>query len=275
MRYLEELFGLEGQVAVILGGTGTLPGAMAEGLARAGASVIIAGRNTEAGQRCVDRLRCHTTKASFIDANVCSQSDLEHVRETAVTTYGRIDILINGVGGNHPDATMSETHPFSAISRDAWQAVFDTNLFGGLVFPCQVIGEQMQKQRRGSIINIASVSAHLPLSRVPAYSAAKAAVVNLTKFLAREWASWNIRVNVISPGFFPATQNMALLFKDGQEGGALTERGHTILEHTPMRRVGKPEELIGAVLFLASDRASGFVTGADVRVDGGFTAMTI
>ena len=146
------------------------------------------------------------------------------------------------------------------------------NLVGGAVLPCQVFGPAMKANRKGSIINIASVSAHLPLSRVVAYSAAKAALLNLTLFLAREWAPENVRVNSITPGFFPGEQNRRLLFN---EDGSPTPRGRVILDHTPMARFGNPSELIGAAIFLASERASGFVTGIDLRVDGGFLSQTI
>jgi NAD(P)-dependent dehydrogenase (short-subunit alcohol dehydrogenase family) len=146
------------------------------------------------------------------------------------------------------------------------------NLLGGVLLPCQEFGPGMAARGGGSIINIASVAAHVPLSRVAAYSAAKAAVLNLSRFLAREWAPRNVRVNTITPGFFPAEQNRRLLF---DEQGAPTPRARSILNHTPMGRFGRPEELIGAAVFLASARASGFVTGADLRVDGGFLAQTI
>lgn len=275
MQYLKELFGLEGKSAIVLGGTGTLPGTMAEGLARAGASVTIVGRNGDAGQSRVNRVLQSGGIAEFIPADACCRSDLERVRDVIMSRYGRIDILVNGVGGNHPDATVSDTQLFPTISENAWQTIFETNVMGGLVLPCQVFGECMVKQRGGSIINIASVSAHCPLSRVPAYSAAKAAVVNLTKFLAREWASFNVRVNTVSPGFFPAKQNMALLYEQGRADGTPTERGRAILHHTPMRRMGTPQELVGAVILLASERASSFITGTDIRIDGGFTATTV
>ena len=146
------------------------------------------------------------------------------------------------------------------------------NLVAGALIPCQVFGPAMKNNRKGSIINIASVSAHLPLSRVVAYSAAKAAVLNLTLFLAREWAPYNVRVNSITPGFFPGEQNRRLLFN---EDGTATPRGQVILGHTPMARFGNPSELVGAAVFLASEKASGFVTGIDLRVDGGFLSQTI
>ena len=153
-----------------------------------------------------------------------------------------------------------------------WRENFDLNLVGGALLPCQEFGPAMVSRGKGSIINIASVSAHLPLSRVIAYSAAKAAVINLTLFLAREWAKTGVRVNTITPGFFPAEQNRALLF---QQDGSPTPRAKSILDHTPMGRFGTAEELVGAAVFLASHKASSFVTGTDIRVDGGFLSQTI
>ncbi|HEX8371853.1 MAG TPA: SDR family oxidoreductase, partial [Chthoniobacterales bacterium] len=159
-----------------------------------------------------------------------------------------------------------------SIALDDWKDSFDLNLAGGAFLPCQEFGPAMARAGKGSIINIASVSAHVPLSRVVAYSAAKAAVLNLTKFLAREWAPKGVRVNTLTPGFFPAEQNRALLF---QSDGTPTARAQSILGHTPMARFGQSQELIGAVVFLASQRASSFVTGIDLAVDGGFLSQTI
>jgi NAD(P)-dependent dehydrogenase (short-subunit alcohol dehydrogenase family) len=181
-------------------------------------------------------------------------------------------VLINGAGGNRPEATLPPGADFCKLPLDAWQNVFDLNLVGGVLLPSQVFGELMLTEKKGSIINIASMSGMIPLSRVVAYSAAKAAVINLTKFLAREWATRGIRVNAISPGFFPADQNRALLFKDD---GSYTERGGQIIGHTPMGRFGKADELAGAVVWLAAERASSFVTGQNIVVDGGFSSMTI
>jgi NAD(P)-dependent dehydrogenase (short-subunit alcohol dehydrogenase family) len=161
---------------------------------------------------------------------------------------------------------------FEQISLPDWQANFDLNLVGGVLLPCQIFGPGMVSRGKGSIINIASVSAHLPLSRVITYSAAKAAMLSLTLFLAREWAAKGVRVNSITPGFFPAEQNRKLLFNND---GSPTARTRSIWGHTPMGRFGRSEELIGAALFLASHKASSFVTGTDIRVDGGFLAQTI
>jgi NAD(P)-dependent dehydrogenase (short-subunit alcohol dehydrogenase family) len=161
---------------------------------------------------------------------------------------------------------------FEQIKLEDWQANFDLNLIGGLLLPCQEFGPAMAKRGQGSIINIASVSAHLPLSRVASYSAAKAAVLNLSLFLAREWAPQGVRVNTITPGFFPAEQNRKLLFNDD---GSPTARTKSIWTHTPMGRFGEAHELVGACVFLASHQASSFVTGIDIRVDGGFLSQTI
>ena len=180
-------------------------------------------------------------------------------------------ILVNAAGGNDPKVTVTAERAFETIAADDWRAAFDLNLVGGALLPCQEFGPAMVAAGKGSIINIASVSAHLPLSRVVAYSSAKAAVLNLTQFLAREWASKGVRVNSITPGFFPAEQNRKLLFNDD---GSPTARTQAIWGHTPMNRFGQAEELVGACVFLASaeSRAS-FVTGIDLRVDGGFSLL--
>jgi len=183
-----------------------------------------------------------------------------------------VTILVNAAGGNDPKVTVTADMAFEKIGLADWQANFDLNVVGGVLLPCQEFGGAMVARGRGSIINIASVSAHIPLSRVVSYSAAKAAVLSLTFFLAREWAAKGVRVNSITPGFFPAEQNRKLLFN---EDGSPTARTKSIWSHTPMGRFGEANELIGAALFLASQKASSFVTGTDIRVDGGFLAQTI
>jgi NAD(P)-dependent dehydrogenase (short-subunit alcohol dehydrogenase family) len=185
---------------------------------------------------------------------------------------GATTVLVNAAGGNDPRVTVTPENAFENISTEDWAKSFDLNLVGGLLLPCQEFGPAMCASGRGSIINIASVSAHLPLSRVVAYSAAKAAVLNLTLFLAREWAPRGVRVNTITPGFFPAEQNRRLLFN---EDDSPTPRAASILGHTPMGRFGEAQELAGATVFLASDKASSFITGTDIRVDGGFLSQTI
>lgn len=267
-----ELFNLHHKTAVVIGGTGVLGGGMAEALGAAGARVAVLGRNAERGEACAARITESGTEAIFQAADAIDRSSLEQARDAIINRFGSVDILINAAGGNRPDATLPPGSEFSGLSLEAWQDVFDLNLVGGVLLPCQVFGETMLQAGSGSIINIASMAGMIPLSRVVAYSAAKAAVINLTQFLAREWATRGVRVNALSPGFFPAEQNRRLLFNDD---GSYTERGGQIIGHTPMARFGEPHELAGAVLWLASNKASSFVTGQNIVVDGGFSAVTI
>jgi NAD(P)-dependent dehydrogenase (short-subunit alcohol dehydrogenase family) len=266
------LFDLTGEVAVVMGATGVLGGAIAEGFAAAGAKVAVLGRNKERGEARVHSIQKQGGIAGFFTADALDQGSLNTAREALLSRMGAPTILANAAGGNDPRVTVTPEHPFEEISPEDWRESFDMNLVAGAVLPCQVFGPPMKEQRKGSIINIASVSAHLPLSRVVAYSAAKAALLNLTQFLAREWAPFNVRVNSITPGFFPGEQNRRLLFN---EDGTATPRGQLILGHTPIARFGNPNELAGAAVFLASEKASGFVTGIDLRVDGGFLSQTI
>ncbi|MFM7102681.1 MAG: SDR family oxidoreductase [Verrucomicrobiota bacterium] len=265
-------FDLSGEVAVVIGGTGVLGGALAEGLAAAGAAVAVVGRSAERGGARVEAIRQAGGRAVFVAADASRRDDLRAARESIQGTLGQPSILLNAAGGNDPKVTVTEGHRFEQISLEAWRANFDLNLVGGVLLPCQEFGPAMVAAGRGSIINIASVSAHLPLSRVVSYSAAKSAVLNLTRFLAREWAPAGVRVNALTPGFFPAEQNRRLLF---HEDGSPTARTQAIWGHTPMRRFGRAEELVGAAVFLASPRASSFVTGIDLPVDGGFLSQTI
>ncbi len=269
---MKDLFDLSGEVAVVIGGGGVLAGAVAEGYAAAGAAVVILDLRPEAGEARAARIREGGGRAQFLQADALDRASLERAREAVEAAFGPPTILFNAAGGNDPSTTVTPEHPFEAIPLDQWRRNFDLNLVAGVLLPCQVFGPGMVARGRGSIINIASVSAHVPLSRVVAYSAAKAAVLNLSRFLAREWAPRGVRVNTLTPGFFPADQNRALLF---QPDGTPTERTRQIWNHTPMGRFGEPQELVGAALFLASPRASSFVTGADLRVDGGFLAQTI
>jgi len=269
-----ELFDLTGEVAVVIGGTGTLGGAMAEALAECGAKVVIVGRNAENGQKRVAAIVAAGGQVSFQSADAMDRDSLLAAREAIQSKIGPVTVLVNAAGGNKPDATLPPGADFCKLPRDAWNTVFDLNLVGGVLLPSQVFGESMLQAGKGSIINIASMSGIIPLSRVVAYSAAKAAVINLTMFLAREWATKGVRVNAISPGFFPAEQNMALLYED-KECTRLTERGKQIISHTPMGRFGKAHELAGAVVWLAAPRASSFVTGQNIVVDGGFGSTTI
>jgi NAD(P)-dependent dehydrogenase (short-subunit alcohol dehydrogenase family) len=266
------LFDLRDDVAVVIGGTGVLGGALAEGLASAGARVAILGRNATRGNERVGAIRKAGGHAEFFSADAQDPASLAEAHRALESALGAPTILVNAAGGNDPKVTVTPENPFAKIDPANWRASFDLNLIGGALLPCREFGPGMVARKRGAIINIASVSAHLPLSRVVAYSAAKAAVLNLTQFLAREWAPAGVRVNSITPGFFPAEQNRRLLFNDD---GSPTLRAQSILGHTPMARFGEGNELIGAAIFLASAKASGFVTGIDLRVDGGFLSQTI
>jgi len=267
-----EWFDLGSEVAVVIGATGALGGALAQGLAEAGAKVAVLGRNQERGEARVGQIEAAGGRAAFFTADAIRQESLYSAHEAIVRAFGPPTILVNAAGGNDARATVTAELPFEKISASGWQATFDLNLAGGVLLPCQEFGPRMVARGKGSIINIASVSGHIPLSRVVTYSAAKAALLNLTLFLAREWAAKGVRVNSITPGFFPAEQNRKLLFN---EDGSPSARTRAIWGHTPMGRFGRAEELIGAALFLASPKASSFVTGADIRVDGGFLAQTI
>jgi len=269
---MAQLFDLSGEVAVVIGGTGVLGGALAEGLAQAGAKIAVVGRNAERGAARAQAIQAAGGQAAFFAADAISRCSLAEAHERIEAALGAPTILLNGAGGNDPKVTVTAEHPFEAIQLADWQANFDLNLAGGVLLPCQEFGPAMCRRGKGSIINIASATAHLPLSRVASYSAAKAAVISLTKFLAREWATQGVRVNSITPGFFPAEQNRKLLFN---ADGSPTGRTQAILGHTPMKRFGEASELVGAAVFLASARASSFVTGADIVVDGGFLSQTI
>lgn len=269
---MSSLFDLTGEVAVVIGATGVLGGAIAEGLAAAGAKIAVLGRNEERGRKRVEAIWALGREAEFFAADALNRESLAAAQAAVTASLGAPTVLVNAAGGNDPKVTVTPERPFESIQLDDWRANFDLNLAGGVVLPCQVFGPPMVRQRRGSIINVASASARIPLSRVVAYSASKAAVLSLTRFLAREWASTGVRVNAITPGFFPAEQNRRLLFN---ADGAPTPRAQAILGHTPMQRFGEPSELSGAVVFLASARASGFITGTDIVVDGGFLAQTI
>lgn len=255
--YLHDLFGLDGQVAVVIGGTGVLGGALCEGLAKAGAFVVVAGRSQERGEERVRQIQTLGGKAEFSAVDVGSRESLEKLRDSVVRDHGRVDILVNCAGVN--SAT-----PFEKIDEADWRRVLDTNLKATFE-ACQLFAPQMASQKDGgSILNIGSVTAHLPLSRVYAYSASKAAVVNLTKNVAREYAPKGVRVNTLCPGFFPAEQNRRILDK---------ERVANIMGQTPMARFGEPHELVGATLLLLSRKAGSFITGTEIYVDGGFTGM--
>lgn len=268
----ESLFDLTGEVAVVIGGTGALGGGLASALGAAGAKVAVAGRNAERGNARAQAIVDAGGTADFFEANASSSESLKALRQAVEAKYGPVSILVNAAGGNDAKTTVTPDNPIEKIATEAWLANFDLNLIGGALLPCQEFGPAMVAAKKGSIINIASVSAHIPLSRVVAYSSAKAAVLSLSTFLAREWAPHGVRVNTITPGFFPAEQNRKLLFNND---GSPTPRAASILAHTPMARFGDASELAGAAVFLASAKASSFVTGTDLRVDGGFLSQTI
>jgi NAD(P)-dependent dehydrogenase (short-subunit alcohol dehydrogenase family) len=268
----QPLFDLSDSAAVVIGGTGALGGAMADALAAHGAKVAIVGRNEERGQARVQAITSAGGTALFQAADVVDRVSLARARDAIQEKFGSIAVLVNAAGGNKPGATLPPGSDFCQLPEAAWNDVFDLNLIGGVLLPCQVFGQSMLAAGSGAIINIASMAGMIPLSRVVAYSAAKAAVINLTMFLAREWAPHGIRVNAISPGFFPAEQNRKLLFNDD---GTYSDRGKQIIGHTPMARFGSPEELGGTVVWLASPKASSFVTGQNIVVDGGFSSTTI
>jgi NAD(P)-dependent dehydrogenase (short-subunit alcohol dehydrogenase family) len=269
---MSNLFDLSNDVAVVIGATGVLGGALAEGLAAAGAKVAVMGRSAERGEARVRAIREAGGTAHFFSANALERNSLSEAHAAATVEFGVPTILVNAAGGNDPRVTVTPERPVESIALNDWRENFDLNLVGGVLLPCQEFGPGMCARGRGSIINIASVSAHLPLSRVLAYSASKAAVLSLSQFLAREWALKGVRVNTLTPGFFPAEQNRKLLFNDD---GSPTARTQAIWGHTPMGRFGEARELVGACIFLASRAAASFVTGTDVRVDGGFLSQTI
>ena len=266
------LFDLSGETAVVIGATGALGGALAEGLAEAGAKVAVVGRNKERGAARVGAIQKSGGTAQFFSADAASQSSLREAHRQIEKQLGPPTILVNAAGGNDPKVTVTAEKSFEQIALEDWRGNFDLNVVAGVLLPCQEFGAAMVRRGKGSIINIASVSAHIPLSRVATYSAAKAGVLNLTSFLAREWAGKGVRVNSISPGFFPAEQNRTLLFN---ADGTPTARAQAVFNHTSMGRFGEARELVGAAIFLASSRASSFVTGTDIRVDGGFLSQTI
>ena len=269
---MSNLFDLTNEIAVVIGATGVLGGALAEGLADAGATVAVLGRNAERGEQRVNAIRQAGGKAQFFSADAMDRASLSEAHAAITVALGVPTVLVNAAGGNDPRVTVTPERAVENITLEDWRANFDLNLVGGVLLPCQEFGPGMLARGRGSIINIASVSAHLPLSRVVAYSASKAAVLNLSQFLAREWAGRGVRVNTLTPGFFPAEQNRKLLFNDD---GSPTARTKAIWGHTPMGRFGESRELIGAAVFLAAEKASSFITGTDIRVDGGYLSQTI
>ena len=243
---------------MVVGGTGVLCGEMAKGLAQAGADVVVVGRSEEKGAERVSEIGALGGNASFIAADVASRDSLGSLLAEVLEAHGKVDILVNGAGVNSPT-------PLLEIEDEEFARILDINL-GAILRSCQVFGRQMLEQGSGSIINIGSISGLGPLSKVFTYSASKAAVHNLSKNLAREWAEQGVRVNTLVPGFFPAEQNRKVLTED---------RVAAIMGHTPANRFGDAHELNGATLLLASANAGSFVTGIELIVDGGFASMSI
>lgn len=268
---LERLFSLSGKVAVVTGATGVLGGAMARGLARVGARVGVLGRREERAEAVVQEILGFGGEAMPLLADVLNEEQLRAALEAVLDRWGRMDILVNAAGGNVPGATLSADATIFDLQREAFGEVFDLNLVGTLL-PIQVFGEAMTRETGGCIVNVSSMAAARPITRVAGYSAAKAAVENLTRWLAVDLARRyvNLRVNAVAPGFFLGEQNRALLVN---EDGSLTERGRAIIEHTPAGRFGEPEEITGAVIWLCSPAAN-FVNGVVVPVDGGFSAFS-
>lgn len=268
-----KLFEIKDKVIVITGGTGVLGTSMVEYLAAHGAKVAVLARNIEKGNRLVEQVKADGGEAIFLQTDVTDEAVLKQNAETIVKEYGRVDVLINGAGGNMPGATIGPNNTIFDLNADDFRKVVDLNLMG-TVMPTLAFAEYMVKEKKGNIVNISSASALRPLTRVAGYGAAKAAVTNFTKYMAGELAikfGEDFRVNALCPGFFITEQNRALLTNPD---GSYSDRGNTIIAHTPFRRFGNPEDLLGTLHYLVSD-ASKFVTGTVAIVDGGFDAFSI
>ena len=272
-QYVQRLFDIRGKVIVITGGGGILCGTMARGLARAGARIAVLDILPEAAQKVVDDIVGGGGEAAGFQADVLSKESLEKSAQQVLARLGSVDMLINGAGGNRKQATTAPDLSFFNLTQEAFQGVFNLNFIGTLL-PTQVFGKIMVERGEGTILNICSLNAIRPLTNIPAYSAAKAAVKNFTEWLAVHISqnySPKIRVNAIAPGFFLTTQNRFLLYDDQQND--YTPRGHVCIRQTPMARFGAPEELLSTVIWLLSP-ASSFVHGVTVPVDGGFCAFS-
>jgi NAD(P)-dependent dehydrogenase (short-subunit alcohol dehydrogenase family) len=272
MNYLHDMFGLQNQVAIVTGGTGTLGSTMAQGLARAGARVVVLGRRREQALEVVQAIQAEGGAALAISADVLDRAQLEAARDRLIDEWGRIDILVNAAGGNLPEATLAPGQSFFELPVEGLEPVIALNLQGTLL-PSQIFGAVMARAGQGCIVNISSMAVQRALTRVVGYGAAKAALENATRWLAVELGrtfGGNLRVNAIAPGFFIGEQNRALLLNTD---GSLTPRGQTIIDHTPAGRFGEPAELVGTLLWLCGPGA-GFVNGVVVPVDGGFSAFS-
>lgn len=270
---LQLLFDVKGQTAVVTGGSGGLGSALASALAQAGVKVAIVSRSEESVQRTAQAIQARGGTAQGFACDVMDRVALEQTLEQITTQLGPVDILVNGAGGNQPGATTSPERSFFDLDSEAIDQVFRLNS-SGTINCCQVFGRGMAQRKRGCIINIASMNSLRPLTRIPAYSAAKAAVTNFTQWLAVHMAqeySPDIRVNAIAPGFFITDQNRFLLTQ--KDTGEYSERGRSIIAHTPMARMGEADDLVGTLLWLVSPAAQ-FVTGIVVPVDGGFSASS-
>jgi len=273
MPIMSDVFDLKDKVIAITGGGGVLCGTMAKALAQAGAKIAVLDLIEAAANKVADQIRSDGGRAVAVKCDVLDKKSLEAARKKSNSEFGQIDILINGAGGNKKEATTSPDLSFFDLPVEAVRFVFELNFLGTLL-PSQVFGREMAESGGGVILNISSMCALQPLTKVAAYSAAKAAVSNFTQWLAVHLCqnySKDIRVNAIAPGFFLTEQNRFLL--TDEKSGELTARGKTIIDHTPMGRFGRPEELIGTVMWLLSDAAK-FVTGIVVPVDGGFSAFS-
>jgi NAD(P)-dependent dehydrogenase (short-subunit alcohol dehydrogenase family) len=273
LEQLTRLYDFTGRTVAITGGAGVLGGDMACALACCGANVVILDRNTDPAKKVLERMGPHASRTLVLATDVLDRDSLSRARDAALERFGSVDTLINGAGGNHPKATTNPDQRFFDLPVEALRFVFDLNILG-TILPSQIFGQSMAKAGSGVILNVSSMNAFRPLTRIAAYSAAKAGVSNFTQWLAVHLAqeySPNIRVNAIAPGFFLTDQNRFLL--TDKDTGDLTARGKAILGHTPMGRFGSPEDLLGAVLWLLSP-ASAFVTGIVVPIDGGFSAFS-
>ena len=275
---------LNGKVAVVTGGGGVLCGIMAKALAKAGAKVAILDLRAEAAEAVAEEIRAEGGVAMGLSANVLELASLQAAEEKISAEYGPCDILINGAGGNNPKGTTSKeflTKEDLAAKVEGVTTFFDLDPAGvgfvfnlnflGTLLPTQVFCRKMAEGKGGNVLNISSMNAFCPLTKIPAYSGAKAAISNFTQWLAVHFSKVNIRVNAIAPGFFLTNQNRALLTN---ADGSLTARGNTILTHTPMGKFGSPEDLVGAMLFLLDDEAAGFINGVVLPIDGGFAAFS-